>query len=207
MGEVILVRHGETAWSLTGKHTSYTELPLTRRGEEQARSLAPLLAARRIALTITSPMLRAVRTAQLAGLGETFTDPELREWDYGAYEGVTTAHIHQERPDWDLWRDGVDQGPAEHPGETPQEVGARADRVLARVDKALRDADLDGEGGDVVLVAHAHFLRALTARRLGLDVAAGALFRLDVGSLSRLGTEHGRPVISAWNVTAEDRGA
>lgn len=205
MGELILVRHGETSWSRTMKHTSWTELPLTAAGEEQAQAVAPLLASRRVSLTVTSPMKRAARTAELAGLSPTFTDPELVEWDYGAYEGITTVEIHQERPDWDLWHDGVAQGSPEHPGESPQQVSDRADRVLAKVDRALRDADLDGRGGDVVLVGHAHFLRALTARRLGLDVASGALFRLDTGSVSRLGTEHGRPVVSAWNVTTPER--
>lgn len=205
MGELILVRHGETSWSRTMKHTSWTELPLTPVGEQQAEAVAPVLAARRVSLAVTSPLQRAVRTAELAGLSPTFTDEDLHEWDYGAYEGITTLEIHQERPDWDLWSDGVPTGPPEHPGESPQEVSDRADRVLAKVDRALRDADLDGQGGDVVLVGHAHFLRALTARRLGLPVASGALFRLDTGSVSRLGTEHGRPVVSAWNVTAPER--
>lgn len=107
--------------------------------------------------------------------------------------------IHRDRPDWDLWTDGVAEGPPEHPGETPEQVGARADRVLATVDKALRDADLDGQGGDVVVVGHAHFLRVLTARRLGLPASGGSLFRLDTASVSRIGTEHGRPVVAAWN--------
>ncbi|WP_329125627.1 histidine phosphatase family protein [Streptomyces sp. NBC_01465] len=201
MGELILVRHGETSWSRTMKHTSWTDLPLTEAGEAQARAVAPLLAERRIALTLTSPLARARRTAELAGLGPTFVDADLHEWDYGAYEGITSVEIHRERPDWDLWTQGVAEGPPEHPGETPQEVGERADRVLKTVDAALRDADLDGDGGDVVLVAHAHFLRVLAARRLGLPASAGALFRLDTGSVSRLGTEHGRPVVAAWNET------
>ncbi|OON82305.1 histidine phosphatase family protein [Streptomyces tsukubensis] len=205
MGELILVRHGETSWSRSGKHTSWTELPLTPLGEEQARSVAPVLAARRIALTLSSPLERAHRTAELAGLTPVFDDDGLHEWDYGGYEGITTVEIHRERPDWDLWTDGVAAGPPEHPGETPQEVGERADRVLKTVDAALRDADLDGEGGDVVLVGHAHFLRALTARRLGLPASAGSLFRLDTGSVSRIGTEHGHPVVSAWNLTGSTR--
>ncbi|MET9534427.1 MULTISPECIES: histidine phosphatase family protein [unclassified Streptomyces] len=199
MGELILVRHGETSWSRTGKHTSWTDLPLTASGEEQARKVAPLLAQRRIALTLTSTLTRARRTAELAGLVPAHTDADLHEWDYGAYEGITSAEIHRDRPDWDLWTDGVAEGPPEHPGETPQQVGERADRVLKRVDVALRDADLDGEGGDVVLVAHAHFLRVLTARRLGLPPSAGALFRLDTASVSRIGTEHGRPALAVWN--------
>ncbi|MEV8564952.1 histidine phosphatase family protein [Streptomyces sp. NPDC051322] len=201
MGELILVRHGETSWSRTGKHTSWTDLPLTGFGEDQARAVAPLLAERRVALTLTSGLSRARRTAELAGLGTAFLDSDLHEWDYGGYEGITTAEIHRDRPEWDLWTDGVVPGPPEHPGETPQEVGERADRVLKTVDAALRDADLDGRGGDVVLVGHAHFLRVLTARRLGLPASAGALFRLDTASVSRLGTEHDRPVIAAWNET------
>lgn len=183
------------------KHTSWTDLPLTGFGEDQARAVAPLLARRRIALTLTSGLSRALRTAELAGLSPAFLDPDLHEWDYGAYEGITTAEIHRDRPDWDLWTDGVAPGPAEHPGESPQQVGERADRALKTIDTALRDADLDGRGGDVVVVGHAHFLRVLTARRLGLPASAGALFRLDTASVSRIGTEHDRPVIAAWNET------
>lgn len=197
MGELILVRHGETEWSVSGQHTSYTDLPLTARGEEQARGLAPLLARFRISLALTSPLGRAVHTAKLAGLGHATPDPDLHEWDYGGYEGITTNEIHRTRPEWNLWTDGVPPGAPGHPGERPEEVGARADRVLARVDAAFRDS---GErGGDIVLVAHAHFLRVLTARRLGLPSAAGALFQLATGTVSRIGTEHGRPVLVAWN--------
>ncbi|MCQ4081446.1 histidine phosphatase family protein [Streptomyces sp. RB6PN25] len=195
MGELILVRHGETEWSASGRHTSYTDLPLTARGEDQARALRPLLAERRIALALASPMGRAVHTAKLAGLDPVTIEAALHEWDYGGYEGTTTAEIHRTRPDWNLWTDGVAPGGSGHPGEAPDEVGARADRVLARIEDSLRAPD----GGDVVLVAHAHFLRVLTARRLGLPPSAGALFRLDTGTLSTLGTEHGRPVITAWN--------
>ncbi|MFI9106406.1 histidine phosphatase family protein [Streptomyces fildesensis] len=196
MGELILVRHGETEWSASGQHTSYTDLPLTARGEEQARGLAPLLAEFRIALVLTSPFGRAVHTAELAGLGDTTVDPDMHEWDYGAYEGITTNEIHRTRPDWDLWTDGVPPGVPGHPGELPAEVGARADRVLARVDAAFRDL---GDDGDIVLVAHAHFLRVLTARRLGLPAADGALFQLATGTVSRIGSEHGRPVLVSWN--------
>ncbi|RKN43016.1 histidine phosphatase family protein [Streptomyces hoynatensis] len=199
MGELILVRHGETEWSATHRHTSYTDLPLTRHGEEQARSVAPLLAGRRIARVLSSPLRRALRTAELAGLPEPEPDPDLHEWDYGGYEGITTEDIHRERPRWDLWTDGVPPGPEGHPGERPEEVGARADRVLARL-APLLDEGREGErSGDVVLVGHAHFLRVLTARRLGLPPAAGALFLLDTGTVSRLGLEHHRPVITAWN--------
>nr|WP_202486533.1 histidine phosphatase family protein [Streptomyces sp. SID4985] len=190
----MLVRHGETEWSLSGQHTSWTDLPLTARGEEQARSLAPLLAGRDFAVVLTSPMGRARDTARLAGLTATESDPDMVEWDYGGYEGVKTVDIHKTRPDWNLWTDGVTPGPEGHPGESPEQIGARADRVLARIDKALQE-----EGGDVILVAHAHFLRVLTARRLGLPAADGRLFQLATGTVSRLSTEHGRPVIVEWN--------
>ncbi|MEU9155163.1 histidine phosphatase family protein [Streptomyces sp. NPDC048417] len=196
MGDLLLVRHGETEWSLSGQHTSWTDLPLTEHGEEQAKSLAPLLTGRTYALVLASPLNRAIRTAELAGLTGVVPDPDLHEWDYGGYEGITTVEIHRSRPDWYLWSDGVPPGPAGHPGESPKEIGARADRVLATVDKALA-----GDDGDVVLVAHAHFLRVLTARRLGLPPAEGRLFQLATGTVSRLSMEHGWPVIAEWNKT------
>ncbi|MFF4048058.1 histidine phosphatase family protein [Streptomyces chartreusis] len=192
MGDLFLVRHGETEWSRSGQHTSFTDLPLTQDGEEQAKSPAPLLSGRTFALALTSPLSRAVRTAELAGVTGAVPDPDLHEWDYGGYEGVTTVDIHRSRPDWYLWTDGVTPGPPDHPGESPAEVGARADRVLDRVAAALPD-------GDVVLVAHGHFLRVVTARRLGLAPADGRLFQLATGTVSRLSTEHGRPVIAEWN--------
>ncbi|MFJ9893089.1 histidine phosphatase family protein [Streptomyces sp. NPDC091280] len=192
MGDLLLVRHGETEWSVSGRHTSWTDLPLTRHGEEEARSLAPLLAGRAFALALTSPLDRAIRTAELAGVTGAVPEPDLHEWDYGGYEGVTTVDIHRTRPDWYLWSDGVPPGPAGHPGESPDEISERADRVLKRVDSALGD-------GDVVLVAHAHFLRVLTARRLGLPAADGRLFQLATGTVSRLSTEHDRPVVAEWN--------
>ncbi|MFL5996799.1 MAG: histidine phosphatase family protein [Streptomyces sp.] len=195
MGDLLLVRHGETEWSVSGQHTSWTDLPLTQHGEEQAKSLAPLLSGRTFSLALTSPLDRAIRTAELAGITGALTDPDLHEWDYGAYEGVTTVEIHRTRPDWYLWTDGVPPGPEGHPGESPEEVGRRADLVLARVDAALPE-------GDVVLVAHAHFLRVLTARRLGLAPAEGRLFQLATGTVSRLSTEHDRPVIAEWNTRA-----
>ncbi|MBZ4318047.1 histidine phosphatase family protein [Streptomyces huiliensis] len=199
MSELLLVRHGETEWSRDGLHTSWTDLPLTARGERQAAALRPLLAERRVAHVLASPRARALRTAELAGLRDVRVEPDLREWDYGGYEGITTAEIHKERPDWFLFDDGVVPGPDGHPGETPAEVGARADRVLARIAPWLAADD-----GDVVLVAHAHFLRVLTARRLGLPPSAGALFRLDTGTVSRIGTEHDRPALVAWNTPAPD---
>ncbi|MFI9803430.1 histidine phosphatase family protein [Streptomyces sp. NPDC052301] len=194
MGDLLLVRHGETEWSRSGQHTSYTDLPLTGHGEEQAKSLAPLLTGRTYAHALASPLDRAIRTAELAGLAGVVPDPDLHEWDYGGYEGVTTVEIHRTRPGWDLWTDGVPPGPQGHPGESPEQIGARADRVLARIGAAL-----DEDAGDVVLVAHAHFLRVLTARRLGLPPAEGRLFQLATGTVSRLSTEHGRPVIAEWN--------
>ncbi|GHE05717.1 histidine phosphatase family protein [Streptomyces alanosinicus] len=192
MGDLLLVRHGETEWSRSGQHTSWTDLPLTRHGEEQAKSLAPLLTDRTYALALASPLGRAIRTAELAGLSGVVPDPDLHEWDYGGYEGVTTVDIHRARPGWDLWTDGVPPGPEGHPGESPEQIGARADRVLARLEPALAE-------GDVILVAHAHFLRVLTARRLGLPPAEGRLFQLATATVSRLSTEHDRPVIAEWN--------
>ena len=194
MGELLLVRHGETEWTLSRRHTSYTDLPLTPNGEDQARAIAALLAERRIATTLSSPLRRARRTAELAGL-RAHLEPDLHEWDYGGYEGRTTADIRCTRPGWVLWTDGVAADPEGHYGETPAQVGERADRVLARVRPLLEDSDC----GDVALVAHGHLLRVLAARHLRLPPAEGAMFRLDTGTVSTLGTEHGRPVVSAWN--------
>lgn len=193
MGELILMRHGETAWSKALKHTGRTDIPLTPAGEKAASALAGDLASRHIVATFASPAQRAQRTAELAGLTGVVTDPDLWEWDYGGYEGRTTAEIRLQRPGWYLWRDGVVPGDAEHPGETVDQVGARADRVLTRVRPALAD-------GDVVLVAHGHLLRILTARWLCLAADCGRLFRLATGTLSTLGTEHDEPVISTWNL-------
>jgi probable phosphoglycerate mutase len=147
----------------------------------------------RLVAVFASPAQRAQRTAALAGLTVTRTDPDLWEWDYGGYEGITTAVIHRDRPGWSLWRDGVIPGDAAHPGETVEEVGERVDRVLKRAAPLL-------EEGDVALVAHGHVLRVLTARWLGLPPADGRLFRLDTGTVSTLGTEHDDPVIVSWNV-------
>ncbi|MGG7573929.1 histidine phosphatase family protein [Streptomyces sp. BP-8] len=194
MSELLLVRHGETEWSRNGRHTGCTDLPLTAHGEEQARALRPLLSGRKIAQVYASPMVRALRTAELAGLAPPQIDPDLREWDYGGYEGITTAEIHRERPGWYLFSDGVAPGPDEHPGESPEQVGARADRVLARIAPQLQ-----ADHGDVALVAHAHFLRVLAARRLGLPAAAGGLFTFETGTVGVLGTEHDRPAVVAWN--------
>jgi probable phosphoglycerate mutase len=209
MGDLILLRHGQTEWSAAGKHTGRTDIPLTAKGEADAAALAPMLARRvasgeRIAAVFTSPARRATATAELTGLGTPGVsgsaggpapkqDPDLWEWDYGGYEGITTAEIQQERPGWSLWRDGIIPGDADHPGETVESVGERVDRVLKRAEPLLSD-------GDVMLVAHGHVLRVLTARWLGLHPADGRLFRLDTGTMSELGTEHDQTVILAWNV-------
>ncbi|WP_433254886.1 histidine phosphatase family protein [Streptosporangium sp. CA-135522] len=190
MNEMILLRHGETEWSRDGRHTGRTDLPLTDKGDNQARALVPLVKGRTFDLALVSPALRARRTAELAGLTTYDIDPDLWEWDYGGYEGITTPDIRQTRPGWFLWRDGVIPGDAGHPGESVREVGDRADRVIARAREA---------GGDVALVAHGHFLRVLCARWLGLPPEDGRLFRLDTGTYSRLGFERDEPVILAWN--------
>jgi broad specificity phosphatase PhoE len=193
MGDLILLRHGETEWSKAGKHTGRTDIPLTPDGEKAATALAPLLARRDIVAVFSSPARRALRTAELAGLTDVKQDPDLWEWDYGGYEGLTTPQIQGQHPGWYLWRDGVIPGDTAHPGETVQQVGARVDRVLARSAPLLAD-------GDVALVAHGHVLRVLAARYLLLEPSDGKLFRLDTGTVSTLGHEHGERVISAWNV-------
>ncbi|MDA0637430.1 histidine phosphatase family protein [Nonomuraea sp. MCN248] len=188
MDEMVLLRHGETEWSRTGRHTGRTDVRLTPRGEEQARALAPVLGRSPFALVLVSPALRATRTADLAGLAAYEVDPDLWEWDYGGYEGVTTPDIRKDRPGWYLWRDGVMPGGT--PGESAAEVGARADRVIERCVRVE---------GRVALVAHGHLLRVLTARWLRLPPADGRLFGLDTGTYSRLAFEHGEPVIRTWN--------
>jgi len=193
MGELILLRHGETEWSLDGKHTGRTDIPLTARGEAAAKALEPLLSRRGIAAVFTSPARRAVTTAAFAGLSNAQPDPDLWEWDYGGYEGLTTPQIQETRPGWYLWRDGVIPGDAAHPGETIEQVAQRTERALARVAPLLAD-------GNVALVAHGHVLRVLTACYLRLPPADGRLFRLDTGTVSTLGTEHAEPVITSWNV-------
>jgi probable phosphoglycerate mutase len=192
MGELILVRHGQTEWSAEGRHTGRTDVQLTAEGEAGAAALAPALARRPIRTAFVSPARRAVRTAELAGLSGAQRDPDLQEWDYGGYDGLTTDQIRAQRPGWYLWRDGVVPGDAAHPGETLDQVGARADAVLARVRPLLA-------GGNVALVAHGHFLRVLTARWLRLEPVGGRLFRLETATFSVLGTEHGEPVIQSLN--------
>ncbi|KOU59348.1 phosphoglycerate mutase [Streptomyces sp. MMG1533] len=195
MGDLFLVRHGETEWSRSGRHTGRTDVPLTEHGRQEARGLVPLIRSHRIGAAFVSPLQRARETAELIGLHDVRIDPDLCEWDYGGYEGVTTVEIRRTRPDWFLFTDGVTPGPPGRPGESPEQVGERADRMLAKVDAALANTE-----GVVVLVAHGHFLRVLTARRLGLPPSGGALFQLATGTVCRLGTEHGRPVIAGWNV-------
>lgn len=193
MGELILLRHGETEWSLDGQHTGRTDIPLTARGEAAAKALEPLLSRRDIVAVFTSPARRAVTTAAFAGLSNAQPDPDLWEWDYGGYEGLTTPQIQETRPGWYLWRDGVIPGDAAHPGETIEQVAQRTERVLARVAPLLA-------GGNVALVAHGHVLRVLTACYLRLPPSDGRLFRLDTGTVSTLGSEHAEPVITSWNV-------
>ncbi|MER7499852.1 histidine phosphatase family protein [Nonomuraea pusilla] len=197
MNEMLLLRHGETEWSRAGRHTGRTDLPLTAHGEEQARALAPLvkelLEEQGFGLVLVSPARRARRTAELAGLPAYEVEPDLWEWDYGGYEGITTPDIRADRPGWYLWRDGVVPGDAAHPGETAAQVGARADRVIERARQAP---------GLVALVAHGHLLRVLAARWLGLRPEDGRLLRLDTGTYSRLGFEHGEPVLKTWNAPA-----
>ena len=190
MNEMLLLRHGETEWSKAGKHTGRTDLPLTEHGEDQARALAPLVKGQAFDLVLVSPAQRARRTAELAGLTDYQVDADLWEWDYGGYEGITTAEIREGRPGWYLWRDGVIPGDAEHPGESAADVAARADRVIARAKRVE---------GRVALVAHGHFLRVLAARWLGLEPGEGRLLKLDTGTYSRLGFEHSEPVLLTWN--------
>jgi probable phosphoglycerate mutase len=184
---IYLARHGETEWSLAHKHTGRTDIPLTARGEANARALGPRLEGVSFAKVLTSPLKRAKRTCELAGFGAAEVElPDLAEWNYGAYEGVTTKEIRSRRPDWELFRDGCPEG------ESPTEIAARADRVVAR---------LRSISGNVLLFSHGHFLRVLSARWLGLDVSAGRCFMLDAAALCVLGYEHGLgdPVIRLWN--------
>ncbi|WP_371629839.1 histidine phosphatase family protein [Streptomyces sp. NBC_00341] len=194
MGELILIRHGQTEWSLSGQHAGRTDIPLTEAGEAAARALAPRLARRRPVAVLSSPLIRAMRTAELAGLVDVRPDPDLVEWDYGGYEGLTAAQIQETRPGWELWRDGVVPGDAAHPGERLEQVAARTDAVLDRIRPLLAD-------GDVAVVAHGHLARVLATRWVGLDASAARLLgHPHPGTLSFLAVEGGQPVISAWNV-------
>ena len=180
-----LVRHADTEWTATGQHTGRTDIPLTDHGRAVARALAPALRDREFALVLVSPLSRARETCELAGLGDgAVPTPDLLEWDYGDYEGLTTPQIRAQRPDWNLWRDGCPGG------ESPQEVGARVDRVIARALEAP---------GDVALFAHGHVLRVLAARWIELPPGEGARLALSTGSLSLLGHERETRVVSEWN--------
>lgn len=184
--EIWLVRHGETEWSRDGRHTGRTDIPLTDTGRDQARMLAPRLAGHRFALVLTSPRSRASETARIAGFTDVLVDNDLSEWDYGAFEGRTTAEIHADDPDWSIWT-----GPWPG-GETADQVEARADRVIARcLDPAVN--------GDVLLFAHGHFLRVMGARWVYLPAIGGAKFALGTATLSVLSWERANRVIDTWN--------
>jgi probable phosphoglycerate mutase len=186
---VILVRHGETEWSAALRHTGRTDVPLTEEGRRQASALAECLRPWTFVAVLASPLSRAVETGRLAGFGDRLeTTEDLLEWDYGAYEGRTTADIREERPGWYLWRDGVVGG------ETVEHVGERADRVIERVRGII---------GDVALFGHGHILRVVTARWLGLPPDRGRSFGLDTATVSVLGYEREEPVIRRWNVACE----
>jgi len=186
--ELVLVRHGETEWTLSGRHTGRTDIPLTAHGRAQARRIGAALHDRRFALVLSSPLSRALETCRLAGVGVPIevTD-DLREWDYGEYEGVRTVDIRTTRPRWSLWTDGVPGG------ETAAAVAERVDRVLGRA---------RGAGGSVALFAHGHVLRVLTARWLALPPEDGRLFAMDPAAVSVLGYEREAPVIRHWNIDA-----
>ncbi|NJC72154.1 histidine phosphatase family protein [Planosporangium thailandense] len=186
MAEIVLIRHGQTEWSKAHRHTSYTDLALTAEGERQAKAVEKAIAGRRFVAVISSPRRRALRTADLAGLAVTAVDDDLAEWNYGEYEGVTTEEIRRSRPGWTLWTDGCPGG------ESPEQIGARIDRLLTRVRPLLAD-------GDVALVGHGHCLRVVGARWVGLPPSAGALLRLDTATLSALGFEREQQVIQRWN--------
>jgi broad specificity phosphatase PhoE len=184
-GEIVLVRHGETEWSLAGKHTSRTDLGLLEEGKQRAKQVGGELAGRSFALVLCSPLRRAQETCELAGfLGQAEIVDDLREWSYGEYEGLTTLEIREPRPDWNLWVDGCPGG------ESPAEVATRADRVLERV-RAVE--------GDVLVFAHGHILRVLAARWIGGEVPLGRRLKLSAGSISGLGFERATEVLTRWN--------
>jgi broad specificity phosphatase PhoE len=183
--EIVLARHGETEWSRDGRHTGRTDIPLTENGRREALQLREVLEGWSFARVLSSPLQRALETCRLAGLGDRAEITEdLVEWDYGEYEGITTAQIRESRPDWNLWRDGCPGG------ETAADVGRRADRVLA---------ELEGVEGDVAVFAHGHVLRVMAARWVALPPESGALFALNTGTLSVLGYERETRVVRRWN--------
>ena len=187
--EIWLVRHGETEWSRSGQHTSRTDLPLTPAGVQQAEHLQRMLAGHTFAQVLSSPMQRAVDTCRLVGLTPVLSD-DLREWDYGDYEGLTTPEIQKSAPGWTIFTGAPPNG------ETAEQVAARADRVISRV-----ISNMAGAGGDVALFGHGHFLRVLAARWVGLDPSGGRLLALSTASLSVLGHERETRVIRLWNQT------
>ena len=190
---VFVIRHGETEWSLSGQHTSTTDIPLTENGRRAAQLMRSVLAQHRFALVLASPLRRARETCELAGLGDAVTlDDDLVEWNYGKYEGLTYAEIQALAPGWGIFRDGFPGG------ERPDEVGGRADRVIVRAREA---------GGDIALFAHGHVLRVLAARWLGLPAAAGEHFLLDTSTLSILADYRGMPAVRIWNQPLMDLGA
>lgn len=185
---LFLVRHGETAWSATGQHTGWTDIPLNENGIEQAERLGDRLAGYRFAMVRTSPLSRALETCRIGGLGDVaIIDPDLREWNYGEFEGRTTDQIRSEIPDWTIWSARITRG------ESVDDVGRRADRVLASV---------LGIDGDVAIFGHGHALRILAARWLDLEPGGGALFELSTATISRLGWEREHRVIELWNGAA-----
>lgn len=187
--ELWFIRHGETEWSISGAHTSRTDIPLTQRGRERAAAIHDYLHGRQFSLVLTSPMQRARETCRIAGYGDVAeVDENLREWDYGEYEGRTTADIRKSVPGWSVWEDNPTQG------ESLAQVAARAQKII---DRAL------GAGGRVALFSHAHFLRILAATWLGLQPIAGSLFALGTGSISTLGFERETRVIQTWNRSFE----
>jgi broad specificity phosphatase PhoE len=185
VSRLVTVRHGETEWSLSGQHTSRTDLPLTEDGRKRAAALPAALSEFSFALVLCSPLRRARETCEIAGFSDrAVIDDDLREWDYGSYEGMTTPQIWEQDPTWDLWFDGCPGG------ETPADVGARADQVLARVREV---------NGNALAFAHGHILRVLAARWTEMEVAAGARIALSAGAISVLGHERTRRVIERWN--------
>lgn len=192
-GSIVLVRHGETEWSLSGRHTSTTDLPLTKYGMKQAEEVGRYLGRYHFDLVLCSPRQRALQTAKFAGYEKSVTvDPNLAEWNYGGYEGLTTDEIRADREGWDLWRDGAPRG--DTAGETPAEVNRRARAILNLITPDVR------EGNDVLLIAHAHILRAIAVRWVGLPIAAGKTLTLLPATISGLGYENGAEAILRWNV-------
>jgi len=196
LGSYYLLRHGETAWSVSGQHTGRTDIPLTDEGRRRAAEVAPMLAGVSLALVLCSPLSRARDTAELAGLSPDDYDSELLEWDYGVYEGRTTAEIRAEKgqPQWVIWDDPIPGG------ETPEDVAERCRVILRRCERVIAD------GANVALVAHGHYLRIFTATYLGLPPRDGRMFALAAGGICVLGHERDQPVIAGWNITPDPLG-